>query len=613
MSVRAKLLIIILFVALVPLGISAISTLRTHREAFEAKTSQLHTRTAEYGAAAADQYFESAQRSLALVVHSIQWAELSQAEVNGAVWLAYRQLDDIAAASLLDANGDGIGPSAFVEPTSGHEDFRNHPTVTLEDLKAFAGQIPLAKAQNEKSAVGEIFAGAGRSGPMLPLAFRVSGPNNWVFAAALSLRGVCEQLEGLGSKDVSVYLVDPSGRTVCGPAAPPARAGSTAEVPGKGQGVAVRFEDPVRGELLASVAQTSRGWRVIVEQPARSAFASSRQLLTQTLFWLALGLLISVVAGLFLAQSINRPVRRLLDAALELAKGRFDRPVEIDSRDELGQLSEAFNQMVAEIRRRDSEIRAWNETLQARVDERTRELRDAQDQLLQSQKIAAVTGLAAGIAHEINNPLAGVIGLTQVLLNRLREDSKNMPLLADVEKEALRIKGIVSTLVTLGQDCAGGHSTLNVNEVIDAALAVVQSEKAGASIEVVRLYEPDLPPVLGNRAQLQQVFLHIMNNARQAMSHRGGSLTVSTSIVDGKLIKIAMKDTGRGISPDHLDLIFEPFFTTKENWTGEGLGLTVAFKLVEQHQGKLKADSELGRGTTMTITLPAARRGTHLA
>jgi two-component system NtrC family sensor kinase len=167
--------------------------------------------------------------------------------------------------------------------------------------------------------------------------------------------------------------------------------------------------------------------------------------------------------------------------------------------------------------------------------------------------------------------------------------------------------------VTLGQDCAGGHSTLNVNEVIDAALAVVQSEKAGASIEVVRLYEPDLPPVLGNRAQLQQVFLHIMNNARQAMSHRGGSLTVSTSIVDGKLIKIAMKDTGRGISPDHLDLIFEPFFTTKENWTGEGLGLTVAFKLVEQHQGKLKADSELGRGTTMTITLPAARRGTHLA
>jgi two-component system, NtrC family, sensor kinase len=117
--------------------------------------------------------------------------------------------------------------------------------------------------------------------------------------------------------------------------------------------------------------------------------------------------------------------------------------------------------------------------------------------------------------------------------------------------------------------------------------------------------------VLGNKAQLQQVFLQLFANSRTAMNGHGGKLTVSTSL-ESQLIKVAVSDTGRGIPAEHLDKIFEPFFTTKDEWQSQGLGLTVAFRVVEEHHGKIKASSEVGRGTTMTITLPAARRSAHL-
>jgi two-component system NtrC family sensor kinase len=316
-----------------------------------------------------------------------------------------------------------------------------------------------------------------------------------------------------------------------------------------------------------------------------------------------------------LAQSIAGPVRQLLDGALQFAKGNFSHRLSMTGRDELGQLSETFNHMGVEIDKRDREIRMWNAELQQRVEERTRELKEAQEQLLQSHKIAAVTALGAGIAHEVNNPLTGVIGLTQCMMTEAEEEGREeqVELLRTVETEALRVKGIVRTLLTFSQNYAGeSFSPLDVCEILDESAEVVDTDSANGKTEIIREYAEDTPKILGNRTQLQQAFLHLMNNSRIAMPN-GGRLVLSTSSVDGQLVKIAFVDTGKGIEPEIIEKIFEPFFTTKDNWRGEGLGLTVAFRIIEQHHGTIKASSRAGEGTTMAITLPAAKRGAHLA
>ena len=626
MSLRVKLVIIIVFVALVPLVVSALTTLSLHQQAFDGKVSELHRKIGEHAGSQAQSYFDSTERALTLAVQSIRWTDLSDAERNGALWLAYRQQRDIAAVALLDARGEGLGPSVYLDDQSEVQAMQAHPVATMEMLTVFAQRIPFAEAQKNGAAMGEVFAVSGNDSPFLPMAIRVQGPGEspWVVAVCLSLQTLCRDIArgALGSAQTQVYLVEPQGHALCrtGQESPlvksPPEILNAASAEGDPGGHVRRLTDAAGEPILAAVVRAASGWLAVAEQPEAVALASSRRIRMQTLFWIGLSLVIALVAGLFLAQSINRPVRKLVEGALQLAQGNFGYRLAAGGRDELGKLSETFNHMGIEIEKRDHEICTWNEELKARVIERTRELKEAQDQLLQSQKIAAVTSLGAGVAHEINNPLTGVVGLTQVLKTKLRKldgMDKYVKLLTQVEKEALRIKGIVHTLLTFSQNYAGsGRAPLNIQEVLDESLELVKGQVGREGIELVRDYESGLPPVLGNKTQLQQVFLHLLNNARTAMHGKGGRLTLSVSSMDGELVKVAVQDTGKGIPPENLDKIFEPFFATKENWEGQGLGLTVAFRIIEEHHGKIKVQSEVGLGTTMTMTFPAARRGAHL-
>ena len=358
---------------------------------------------------------------------------------------------------------------------------------------------------------------------------------------------------------------------------------------------------------------TSMGWTMVVQQPESIAFSASRRMGVQTIFWIGLSLLVALVAGLFLSRSISLPVRQLVKGASELAKGNFGFRLQMSSRDELGRLSRTFNHMGAEIEKRDSEIQAWNRELLQRVEDRTRELKELQDELLQSKKIAAVTSMGAGIAHEINNPLTAVLGLAQVLLaQQSGRDPDLQETLKSIEREAQRIKGIVQNMLALSENFAGeGFVHLNLGEIMDESVDLLDWDQEKDRIEIVREYADDLLPVLGNSSNLGQVFMHLLNNSRTAMPD-GGRLTLSTSVVEGQLVKASVTDTGKGIKPENLEKILDPFFTTKDNWKSSGLGLTVAFRIVEEHSGKLKIDSTPNEGTTVTITMPVATRGAHL-
>jgi signal transduction histidine kinase len=373
-------------------------------------------------------------------------------------------------------------------------------------------------------------------------------------------------------------------------------------------------------EVLASCFRlTEEPWSVVVFQPTRSLFKAVRDLRNQSLFWIAVSLALAVGVAVFFARGISQPVGELARGARAIGAGALDTTIPVRARDEIGLLAESFNAMGgalktsrAEIERQNEEIRQWNEELQARVDARTRELREAQDQLLQSQKLAAVGELGAGVAHEINNPLAGVLGLTQLLLLRTKPEEAAHRSLKSIERESLKIRDIVANLLRFSQEQAGaGAAHVEANQVLDDALTMVQNQLMAQNIEIVRAYGEGLPKIVGDSSALQQAVLHIISNAKNAMP-KGGKLTLTTDALEDKVVNLRIGDTGRGIAKENLERIFEPFFTTKDEWSGKGLGLSVAFRIVNEHKGKISVVSEVGKGSTFTITLPAVARGTQL-
>jgi signal transduction histidine kinase len=352
---------------------------------------------------------------------------------------------------------------------------------------------------------------------------------------------------------------------------------------------------------------------VVVERPESEVYAPAREIAKQTAFWIVVALLCAIAAGTLLSRSISDPIRNLDRAAAALAHGDLEVRARVDGKDELGRLSSSFNEMADALVHRNEELRVLNEELQQRVEERTRELKQAQDQLLQSEKLAAVGELGAGVAHEINNPLAGVLGAAQLLLLRAETDSPSIEHLKNIEAEALRIREIVQNLLQLSQTRERGIGTLvDVNRVMEAALNLVARPIIAQRVRVTKTLRKELPKVRGDSSDLQQVFLHLLSNAKNAMPE-GGELELSTGVIENRLVKVTVRDTGIGIPEEDMDKIFEPFFTRKGSWEGKGLGLSVVHRTVDQFGGRITVESEVGVGTTFTLVFPIVRDSLHLA
>ncbi len=306
----------------------------------------------------------------------------------------------------------------------------------------------------------------------------------------------------------------------------------------------------------------------------------------------------------FSTTRITNPLQKMVVATQKISAGDLTHKVEVSSKDEIGYLADSFNQMTADLEAANEKLTEWGKTLEKKVEERTKELTEMQAHLIQSEKLASLGKLAAGIAHEINNPLGGVLIYSHLLLEDTDENSPYYENLKKIVKETSRCKEIVKGLLEFARPKEPEMSLVNINEIVERSLSIMECQALFQNIIIKKSYVSNLPKIVADSAQLQQVFVNIILNAAEAMDGNG-ILTISTSLNgDGMFIEIKFSDTGHGIKEEDQKRLFEPFFTTKEVGKGTGLGLAISYSIIQKHQGTIEVKSEVGKGSTFNVGLP---------
>jgi two-component system NtrC family sensor kinase len=326
----------------------------------------------------------------------------------------------------------------------------------------------------------------------------------------------------------------------------------------------------------------------------------------------AAALVLVVFFWAFARRRVVRPVEALVAATRRVARDELDTEIQLDARGELGLLAASFNDMIRSLRRVEDELRLVTGSLEAKVEERTAELRAAQDTLVRTEKLSSLGKLSASIAHEINNPLAGILTFAKLMIRTIEHgpvgDAERRTLvkqLALVQRETERCSAIVRNLLDFARERPLQLKEVNLNAVVDEVFSLIANQTAIQGVQMAKDAAP-LPPVEADFGQMRQAFVNIAMNAVEAMP-KGGHITVTTRPLPGEdAVEIVFADDGPGIPPELMQKIFDPFFTTKEK--GTGLGLSVVYGIVERHKGRVSVDSEPGKGTRFTIRLPAARR-----
>jgi len=208
------------------------------------------------------------------------------------------------------------------------------------------------------------------------------------------------------------------------------------------------------------------------------------------------------------------------------------------------------------------------------------------------------------VAHEVNNPLGGILALTGLTIEDMSPDDPNRENLAEVIRQTERCRDIVKGLLEFSRQSKGNTEPVDLNKVLQDTLSLVEKQALFFNISVVCDLDPQLPRVIADRSQFQQVFMNILMNAVQAMNERGTITMVTRHNSTANSVEVAISDTGQGIPPEEIDRIFDPFFTTKESGHGTGLGLSIAYGIVTTHRGTISVQSEVGKGSTITICMP---------
>jgi two-component system NtrC family sensor kinase len=312
--------------------------------------------------------------------------------------------------------------------------------------------------------------------------------------------------------------------------------------------------------------------------------------------WIFFGITIAgAVAALAVSYqlelSILKPIRELARGAHELAGGNLEYRVGTVSKDEIGELGETFNLMAESIKQRDRELQ-----------ERTR-------MIVESKRLATLGQLAAGVAHEINNPLGGILVYAHLLLEDTGTDDPRRENMQRIVRETTRCRDIVKNLLDFSRQTSPRVEEADINGIVEEALAMTIQRPRFRNVNVNLDLCRTLPHVMVDVSQIEQVFRNIIQNAAEAMEGEG-AITVSSRLsAEEGMVEVSIRDTGPGIEANHMERLFDPFFTTKEVGHGTGLGLAVSYGIVDRHQGRIMVQSEPGAGTDFIVQMPVEKGG----
>ncbi len=324
------------------------------------------------------------------------------------------------------------------------------------------------------------------------------------------------------------------------------------------------------------------------------------------LLTLLLIILLGASLTFFTLHLVNRPVNELLRHTTRLAQGQLDCELTPTSSDELGELMRAFQLMTNNLRQARTDLEEWGRTLEEKVNERSEQLQRMQMQLVHTEKLASLGELVAGIAHEINNPLSGILIFSSLAAKDKRLDPALKADIETISSEALRCAGIVKGLLEFARDYQPQMIACDINQVLIDSLRLVECQSVFQNVSIIRQLNSNLPEIMADQNHLKQVFINIFINAGQAMhEQKHGELQIVTAPSDNHdgCIVVRISDSGCGVPEGQLGKLFDPFFTTKGTG-GTGLGLSVSYGIIQAHGGTITAESAQGEGTTFIIKLP---------
>ena len=331
-------------------------------------------------------------------------------------------------------------------------------------------------------------------------------------------------------------------------------------------------------------------------------------------FSLAFIALVSLLMSSLVSRFVYRPLIDLEAGAKRLSSGDLEQLIPERSTDEFGQVAKSFNSMTLALKHSQEELQAWALTLERKVNERTQELRVAEAEKARSEKLASVGLLAAGVAHELNNPLTGILTFSHLLRKKMPEGSQDAEDLDLVIRETKRCAAIIRRLLDFAREKPPEKKFSDLNMIIENTIRIIERPASFGDVSITLALDSELPPIWVDADLIEQVIMNMVVNAQHAVE-KGGDITIQTRRVlkaaddeigeaQPPVVEISITDTGCGISKENLKRIFDPFFTSKEVGKGTGLGLSVSYGIVSAHGGTIEVESQIDEGTTFRIFLP---------
>ncbi len=328
---------------------------------------------------------------------------------------------------------------------------------------------------------------------------------------------------------------------------------------------------------------------------------------------LGFGVIALLSINLLVRRLIHRPLRDLEAGARRLASGDLDQKIPVRSADEFGDLAASFNSMTEALSNSRRELQVWGRTLEEKVEKRTRELRKAEAEAARGEKLASVGLLAAGIAHELNNPLTGILTFSHLIRKKMPDGSPEAEDLDLVIRETKRCAAIIRRLLDFAREKTPEKKYCDLNRIVEDTVRIVERPAHVRDIEISMDLDRDVPQAWVDADLIRQVIMNMLVNAQQAIEEKG-SITIRTRRVAEAagaeageavpMVEVSIIDTGCGIPEQNLKRIFDPFFTSKEVGKGTGLGLSVSHGIVSAHGGTIKVESKVGEGSTFRVCLP---------